>query len=108
MPLVTVALLPHPAEEALLSRVADAVADALGLAAGDVIALTTPVRTAAVSGRGPLTTRWPIVTVHGSDRGEEAMRAALTAAEHAIMAWGESNGVAIEGVWTEWALPLNR
>ena len=96
MPLVTVAILPHSAEAALLSRVADAVADTLGLAQGDVIALTTPVRSAAVSGRGPLATWWPLLTVHGSDRGEEAMRAALAAAEHAIIAWGETNGVAIE------------
>ncbi len=108
MPLVTIALRPHPAEEAaLLAAVSDSVADALGLATGDVVALTTPVRALAASGRGAIDADWPIVTVHGSDRGDAPMRAALAAAESTILDWGRQHGVEIEGVWTEWVLPLS-
>ena len=108
MPLVTIALRPHPAEDALLAATADAVADALGLAAGDVIALATPVRSLAASGRGTIDVEWPIVAVHGSDRGEEPTARALAAAERTVLSWGREHRMQIEGVWTEWLLPLAR
>ena len=108
MPLVTISAAEHAAEETLLRAVADAVADALGLGDGDVIALATPVRSMVASGRDGAAGPWPIATIHGSDRGEQPMRAALAAAEQAMLDWGRDQRDEIEGVWVEWALPLSR
>jgi hypothetical protein len=104
MPVVTVALPPHPAEGELLSRVAEAVAEGLGLSAGDVIAMSVPVRAAVANGRTG-TASWVLISIHGSDRGEERMRHARDAAASAAADWSERHDVAQEGVWCEWLLP---
>jgi hypothetical protein len=106
MPLVTVAFAPHPHEDSLLQAVADAVAQALGLADGDVIAAAVPVRSMVASGGTTSAPSWAIVTIHGSHRGETAMQEAMTGAERAILEWGTRHRVNIEGAWTEWVRPL--
>ncbi|WP_341935790.1 hypothetical protein MRBLWO14_001461 [Microbacterium sp. LWO14-1.2] len=106
MPVITVAVLPHSAERGLLRAVADAVAAALGLGSGDVIAMTIPVRASATSGTPTDHTDdpWMLVSIHGSDRGEEPMREAREAARLAAADWSRTNG-GEQGVWCEWVLP---
>jgi len=105
MPVVIVTAAEHPAGVDLLGGIADAVAAALGLGDGDVIAVGAAAAAVAVSGRGPGAGDWIVVSIHGSDRGADATRAARAAAESAAADWGMSHDVAVEGVWTEWIPP---
>lgn len=115
MPVVTVAAPYHAASHELLLAVADAVAGALSLGPGDVIAMATPVHAVAVNGGGPsggaVARPWALVSIHGSDRGVESMQRARAAAREATSDWsrrhatsGEIDGY-LEGVWCEWLLP---
>lgn len=108
MPVVTVTVAPHERIDALVVAVADAVADALSLGAGGVIATFVPSGASATSGRGAAASvsGWPIVSIHGTDRGSERMGHARTAAEAAVREWCAQNGQDIEGVWTQWLTPL--
>ena len=92
----------------LLIDLANAVATELGLGDGDVIAVHTPTGACAKSGTDAATavSAWHIVTVLGSDRGHEKMKATLRAAEGSVRSWCESNGLDCEGVWTQWLTPL--
>lgn len=110
MPVVTVTASPHVRIGDLLVRVADAVADALALTAGDVIATLVPSGPSAASGdrAAASASRWPLVSIHGSDRGSERMEAARAAAETAVTTWSRENDVECEGVWTQWLTPLPR
>lgn len=107
MPVITVALAPHAAERELLGSVADAVADALGLAPGDVIAMSVPVRTTVTNGArtDAAAARWALISIHGSDRGAEQTRRACAAAQDAAADWSRRHSVDQEGVWCEWLLP---
>ncbi|WP_144876261.1 hypothetical protein [Microbacterium sp. 1.5R] len=113
MPVVTVAAPAHAASHELLLTVADAVADALDLAPGDVIALSTPASAVVVNGAGAdaAAKPWALISIHGSDRGAEATRRARAAAGAAATDWsrrhaapGDVDGY-LEGVWCEWLLP---
>lgn len=103
MPVVSVTA-PAPADAALLRAVADAVAAELELGPGDVIA-TLVVTGETVASGGAAAHPWPIVTIHGSDRGAARMRTARAAAESATIQWAASVGLALGGVWTEWVPP---
>lgn len=104
MPVVTVAASPHPRVGELLVALADAIAATLDLADGDVIATHLPSGASATSGAPDAreSSSWPIVRIHGSDRGRERMDAARAAAESAVREWSARHGVECEGVWTEW------
>jgi hypothetical protein len=104
MPVVTVLVAPHPQVGALLVHIADAIAAALDLGAGDVIATHVATGLSAKSGSvdADASSAWPLVSIHGSGRGAEATHAARTAAEGAVLAWCTQYGIACEGVWTEW------
>ena len=108
MPVVIVSAPRHDAAPALLTAVADAVADALGLAAGDVLA--SQVETSGIVSNHGATPEgaWPIVSIHGGDRGEEAQSRALTQAETAVRAWADGVGFVLGGVWSEWIPPKGR
>lgn len=118
MPLVTVTAPPHPERQHLLSAVADAVAQALALGDGDVLAAFVAASAVVASGASPdrsapdgsapgaaPTGAWPIVSIHGGDRGVEAVDAACAAAESAVRDWAHRNAIELEGVWTEWLTP---
>ncbi|WP_337002299.1 MULTISPECIES: hypothetical protein [unclassified Microbacterium] len=113
MPVITVATAPHPAERELLVAIADAAADALGLAAGDVIAMTMPVRTTVANGQSSdaAAGAWMLVSIHGSDRGADGTRRACDAVRAAAADWSRrhaaerENDADLEGVWCEWLLP---
>lgn len=104
MPVVTLAAPSHPAIGGLLAVVADAVAGALALGAGDVVVTHIPTGASALSGTTDAPT-WAIVTVHGSDRGRERMASALAAVETTVQRWSADHTAGYEGVWTEWLLP---
>jgi len=107
MPVVTLVAAVHPEMPALLDELADAVARTLGLGRGDVIVTHVPAAAMAVNGigaAGELT--WPIVTLHGSDRGRDRMEAARAAAAASVRSWAERTGTAVEGVWTQWLTPM--
>lgn len=108
MPVVTILAPPHPSVDALLLAVADAIADALDLADGDVIVTHVASGASAVSGADAAVpaSGWPLVSIHGSDRGRERMDAARSEAEAAVRAWCAGNDVECEGVWTQWLLPM--
>jgi hypothetical protein len=108
MPVLLVAAPPHPDAPALVAGVADAVAHALGLGDGDVIAAHVPTGVQAVSG-GASTAPWATVTIHGGDRGAESVLLARAAAEGAVLAWAELIGAGpnaprpvLGGVWVSW------
>lgn len=107
MPVVTVAVAPHAEERDLLTRLADAIADALELATGDVIAMSVPVRETVSSGAAPdaVSVPWVLISIHGSDRGAEKTRRACEAARIAAADWSRRHGVGQEGEWCEWLLP---
>ncbi|SFR71339.1 hypothetical protein SAMN05428970_1165 [Agromyces sp. CF514] len=113
MPLVTVTAPPHPESQHLLGAVADAVAQALALGDGDVLAAFVAASAVVASGApshgsapdAAPTSAWPIVSIHGGDRGVEAVDAACAAAESAVRDWGHRNAIEFEGVWTEWLTP---
>jgi len=108
MPVVMVTAAEHPAGVDLLGGVADAIAGALGLGDGDVIAMGAAPSAVAVSGRGGrggAGRGWIVVSIRGSDRGPVATRAARAAAQSAAADWGMRHDVAVEGVWTEWIPP---
>lgn len=106
MPVVTVALAPHARIESLLRSVADAVAFALALGDGDVIASHIPLGTTVSSGGdGALAPRWVIVSIQGSDRGADATAAARAAAEASVREWALAERENLEGVWTQWIPP---
>ncbi|WP_136055392.1 hypothetical protein [Microbacterium sp. K24] len=111
MPVITIATIPHAAERELLQGVADAVADALELAPGDVIAMSIPVRTTVTNGATTDADAdpWALISIHGSDRGAEKTGRACEAARRAAADWSRrqvaDGGVDLEGVWCEWLLP---
>lgn len=107
MPVITVATAPHPEERELLGGIADAVADALGLAGGDVIAMALPVRATVTNGQAPdaAAGAWMLVSIHGSDRGADGTRRACDAARTAAADWSRRHDADLEGVWCEWLLP---
>ncbi|MGF2950056.1 hypothetical protein [Microbacterium alcoholitolerans] len=112
MPLITVAAHPHAEERGLLRSIADAVAKSLGLGPGDVIAMSVPVREtvantdSVIAGSDNVAAgSWMLVSIHGSDRGSDKMRAACASAETAANEWSRRLGVDGEGVWCEWLLP---
>lgn len=110
MPVVTVAAPPHPAYRALLCGVADAIADALGLEPGGVIALGTPVTdTVANHPRSDAPEpHWILISIHGSDRGIDLTGDAREFAKRAAADWARTHG-SVEGeVWCEWVLPQHR
>ncbi|MEU1972975.1 hypothetical protein ABZ477_15075 [Microbacterium sp. NPDC019599] len=102
MPVVTVLAEPHPDAAGLVSAVADAVAQALGLGDGDVIATFVSAGPTAVSGSAAAAVAWPVVTIHGSDRGTAKMDAARAATEASVRSWMSAHAVEHEGVWSEW------
>ncbi|KQO96996.1 hypothetical protein [Leifsonia sp. Leaf264] len=104
MPVITITVGDHPALTELLTSVADSVARALELSDGDVIATSVPASTFVASG-GAILTGWPVVSIHGSDRGEAASRAARAAAAGAVADWASAHSIEFEGVWTEWVPP---
>src|SRR6218665_2696331 len=108
MPLVTIVLRPHSAEKELLTAVANAVAQALALGIGEVIAIATPVSGIVASGGVSPVGQWLLPTPTGSDRGAEEEWIGLTELERAIRDWATDNNVVMEGVWTEWVLPHSR
>lgn len=102
MPVVTVAA-PSVGEaevETLLGKVAGAVAAALDLGDGDVLAVHEPTGPTVASG-GVRAAPWIVLTIHGSGRGE-AERVAATRAEDAVRAWAADAGVPLGGVWASW------
>ncbi|MFF2486035.1 hypothetical protein ACFVSU_06525 [Microbacterium sp. NPDC058062] len=110
MPVVTITAAPHPHVGGLLLAVADAIASALELGDGDVIATHVASGESATSGADAAASVsvWPIVSIHGSDRGREKIEAARAAAETAVREWAQSEGAQCEGVWTQWLTSLPR
>ena len=106
MPVVTVLAAPHRDTRGLLSVVADAVADTLGLGEGDVIATFDASGETVQSGTAGPVPHWPVVTVQGSAREQSMMEAARSSAEAAVRAWAVDHEVAIGGVWTQWLVPV--
>lgn len=105
MPVVTVTLPPDAATPALLREVADAIANALGLGPGAVLAMTVAAGPVVGSGGTAAGTTWPLVSIHGSDRGDDPVTRARRAAEAAIHRWAEREGRDLGGVWSEWIVP---
>ncbi len=105
MPVVTVSFPRHPAAHALLRDVADALATALELGAGDVLVSHIETAGLTASGTGASPDWWPIVSVHGSDRGRAVHELARAAAESAVRSWAAREEVALGGVWSEWITP---
>lgn len=107
MPLITVVAPTHPEELDLLKEIADAVAQTLDLADGDVIATTLPLRAFAVNGRagGTAGHPWTLISIHGSDRETEKVQRARDAARSAAADWNRRHHVDSGGVWCEWLLP---
>ncbi|WP_426517394.1 hypothetical protein ACPPVQ_00180 [Diaminobutyricibacter sp. McL0618] len=107
MPIVTVTTSKHPEVHTLLAGIADAIADALQLGEGDVIARAIDASPGVASDRSAdaSAVEWPIVTIHGSDRGASLVGMARSAAEAAVRQWARIHGVEIEGVWSEWIVP---
>lgn len=107
MPLVIVTMPPHPDLLALLSSVADDVAHALGLGDGDVLVSHVESRSLTASGlpHDPAAPWWPLVVLHGGDRGPDASTAAREAADAAVRAWAQRNAVPLGGVWAQWLTP---
>ena len=110
MPVVSVAVPTHPQIGTILTEVADAVADALGLGVGDVITVHTPTSASVTNGETQVEApaAWHIITIQGSDRGSEPMRRALAAAEASVREWCRSCGIRCEGVWTQWLMSGSR
>lgn len=106
MPLVHVFVPSVAGTEILVEHVAEVVAAALALAAGDVIAVAIPTGAVAVNGtESEATGCWPLVSVHGRDRGSVAQSLALESATDAVTDWATSAGLTVLGVSTEWILP---
>jgi hypothetical protein len=105
MPIVTILAEPHPDAATLVRDVADAVAHALGLDDGDVIATFVLAGRSAVSGSGAAA-GWPVVSIHGGDRGQAKMDAARAAAESVVRSWLATTALEHGGVWTEWLTPM--
>lgn len=105
MPVVVVAAPPLPSGAAVtqaLAAVAAAVAEPLGLAPSDVVVSHAPLG-AAVVGHTPATA-WPVVTLHGSRRDPEGMRAAAAAAAHVVAeAWATTPAE----TWVHWLVPAD-
>lgn len=104
MPVVTVVAPAHVAVAELVAAVAASVADVLSLGPGDVIAMHVPSGAVAASG-GDTAAPWPVVTIHGSDRGSEMMDRACVASADAVRTWADAHGVMTGGVWSQWSLP---
>lgn len=84
--------------ESAARDLANAVAGALGLGAGDVIVAIVPV-TGVVDGAGPTGDAWPAAIIHGRRRDPVAMAAASAAAASALAA---SYGLDALRVWAQW------
>ena len=106
MPIVTILAEPHPDAATLVHDVAGAVAHALGLGDGDVIATFVPAGVSAASGSAGAAAGWPVVSIHGGDRGQAKMDAARAAAESAVRSWLGTTALEHGGVWTEWLTPM--
>lgn len=104
MPVVTVAAPAHADIDRLLASVADAVAAALALGPGDVLAVHVPTGPTVASTVGA-SAPWIVVTACGSDRGRERMDAARDAGATETRAWAARVGLDLGGVWTQWQLP---
>ena len=101
MPVVTVVAAPLRSRKAELDGIVAvnrAVADALGLMATDVFCVHVPAGVAAVGGEA--VTPWPVVTIHGRDRGVEACARSLAAAGSAVASAWQCNQ---DAVWVQWA-----
>ena len=105
MPVLTVHAEPVADVAGLLSALADAVADALELGDGDVIATFVPAGPTVVSGSREPASTWPVVTIHGRDRGAAKMEAARAAAEASVRSSLRAAEVEHGGVWVEWVTP---
>lgn len=105
MPLVTITTRPHLKRTQLLAAVADAVAEAIEVGPGDVIAMSLDASASIGSGGATPQGDWLIISIHGSDRGDDATTAARAAATRAAADWGRENLIDIGGVWSEWILP---
>jgi hypothetical protein len=105
MPVVTVFAPADVGLGPLLPDLADRVAEALSLGAGDVIAMASPITATATSGSSDAAP-WLVVTIAGSDRGSEMMERARTAAEASVRSWAHDSMPRLGGVWTQWQLPM--
>lgn len=103
MPVVLISATEHPELDGLARAVADAVAEALALAPGDVVAAVTPTGRWVASGDG-VTADWIVCQLHGSDRGPGARDGAQRAAQAAARDWAAAHGVALGGTWASWLL----
>lgn len=103
MPVVLISAAEHPELDGLARAVADAVAEALTLAPGDVVTAVTPTGRWVASGGGA-TSDWIVCHLHGSDRGPDARDDAQRAAQAAARDWAAAHGVAVGGMWTSWLL----
>ena len=101
MPVVLIAAPASDDSPALVSAVARAVGAALGLENGDVVGALQPTQHYHASGSGA-TSPWPVVTIHGRDRGAEATTASCAAADAAVREWADAAHVALGGVWVPW------
>lgn len=103
MPVVSVLAPPLPQRRALLSGIADGIAEALALGEGDVVVLAQESVACVVSGGDDAA--WVRIEVSGSARGEVATATALQHAEQAVQAWAEHTQQRIDGVWATWSTP---
>lgn len=102
MPVLTVTAAPLDspgAETTALIQLCRAVATALGLGVNDVYAAHVPVRTAVVG--EDAVEPWPVVVLHGRQRAQPAMAAALEAVRGAA---GEIWGRPSDEVWAQWVV----
>lgn len=105
MPVVIVSFPRHPLAHALLGDVADSLAAALALGDGDVLVSQVETTGLTASGSGPVAAWWPVVSIHGSDRGSDLAAAGRAAVEAAVRSWAARTGVELGGVWSEWITP---
>ena len=105
MPVITVLTPARDDTSVLLQAVADAVAGALELGPGGVIAQSvTPAATVASGGHGTCAP-WIVVTIQESDRGHERIDLARSAAEATVRSWAQQFEIEIGGVWSQWQTP---
>lgn len=98
MPVLHVYVPPAPDLEERMLAGCRAVGSALGLPAGDVIAVHVP--TAAVVRPGHREPEWPVVVIHGSARDREVMDAAIDALREEVRTWTREGEA-----WVSWQVP---